>query len=156
MNFRLYSIIVALLLSGCGGGSSNIVDSKIDQSSKKILTKNHWYNICEDTQKEKRVFKKYIFDDKSFYIKEYNSSSFKNVKNVKEYNIKYKTGLIEISDTKHQFECAINRGGVDNTINWILIDCTGINKNEMASYPGSRTIELAKKDIDECFINDDN
>ena len=41
-------------------------------------------------------------------------------------------------------------------INWILIDCTGINKNEMASYPGSKTIELAKKDIDECFINDDN
>ena len=115
MDFRLYSIIVALLLSGCGGESSNVVDSKkIDQSSKKILTKNHWYNICEDTQREKRVFKKYIFDDKSFYIKEYNSSSFKNVK---EYNIKYKTALIEIKNSRHQFECAVNRGGVDNTIN---------------------------------------
>ena len=98
-------------------GSSSVVDSEIDQSSKKILTKNHWYNICEDTQREKRVFKKYIFDDKSFYIKEYNSSSFKNVKNVKEYNIKYKTGLIEIKNSRHQYECAINRGGVGNTIN---------------------------------------
>lgn len=145
-------ISIIFLINSCGGGSVKIDD---DLSPKDILTKNNWYEICEDINNSK-ISKEYIFDDKSFYIKEYNNSNFKTLKKIKEYNIKYKTGLIELNNTRHQFECVINRGGVDNTINWILIDCTGVNKNEIASYPGYRTKELAQKNIDECFENSDN
>ena len=157
----IFISLCTLMLANCGGDDT-LKPTKKELEPKSILTKNHWYEQCIDSNGTK-ISKEYIFNNVSFIYKQYSDSNFTKESNKTIYNAKYTESGVDIERSlKESYTCSLGAIGESttkkSTIDSIIVSCFG-KKNKKDDKPtsggpvfsGDRTKELAKQNISDCI-----
>ncbi len=141
---KLFLLPVTFLLLSCGGG----VDPTDIFKAKEVLTKNIWYESCNNS-----TTKTHYFTNNQYRLTTYSDDNFQNQYSVKIYTIlSYDEAGFRMQDGNITYQCITAGGGVNNDINTIIVDCVSEgNETKFKLFMGDKTKEAAKDSIHECF-----
>ena len=148
MNKIFLILTITFILIGCGGSALDNIENNIN--SKNILTKNSWYEACEDNSSN--IYK--FFND--HYTKySYKDENFTNISSENSHKI------LEYTEAGFSLEdkiCAVsNVVELDNNktvnIDSILVECvpTKSNSTRFQLFIAWKNKNLAKDNKTKCF-----